>query len=70
MSVAHVSRKGIPEFAPVTMITLPERSGMSSTLNLEAGGNPWSKIAANTPKAESDIENAEASRVSGVCAQK
>ena len=29
----------IPLFPPVTIITLPDRSGISSTLNVGAGGN-------------------------------
>jgi hypothetical protein len=31
----------MPVFAPVTIITFPDRSGMSSTVNDGVGGNIW-----------------------------
>ena len=38
-----------PEFAPVTMMTFPVKSGMSSTLNLLWGGNVCEKIEVIRP---------------------
>lgn len=33
-----------PLLAPVTMTTLLDKLGMSSTVNLDAGGNDWENI--------------------------
>ena len=40
----------MPEFPPVTIITFPDRSGMSSTLNVDFGGYASLKNLINAPK--------------------
>lgn len=44
-----------PVLAPVTMTTLPDKSGMSSTLNLDLGGKDWEYMDATIPIVEYEI---------------
>ena len=48
-----------PVFAPVTIITLPDRSGMSSTVNDGLGGNIWLRLGIGIVCGYSSMESSE-----------